>query len=138
MRGANMRIALAIAMALGLAATGNAAETYQLNIPAQPLSKALQSFAQQSGLSLVHYSNLTAERLAPAIEGSFTSEQALRKLLENSGLEFGYINDNTVEIREAGRRNARGEKISASGEGHRGLSVMLAQTPAASVAASAS
>ncbi len=93
-----------------------AADSYQLNIPAQPLAKALQSFAQQSGLSLVHYSKLTESRLAPALEGTYTSDSALKKLLENTGLEYAYVNANTIEIRAVRPKQETDRRTSSAEE----------------------
>lgn len=89
-----------------------AAEAYQLSIPAQPLTKALQAFATQSGLSLVHYSKVTEARMSPALEGAYTPEQALVLLLKDSGLRFVYLNERTIEIRAA--RDERSGRVNTS------------------------
>lgn len=83
------------------------AEAYQLSIPAQPLTKALQAFATQSGLSLVHYAKVTEARMSPALEGAYTPEEALILLLKDSGLRFVYVNERTIEIRAARDQRSR-------------------------------
>src|SRR5689334_5182985 len=69
-----------------------------LNIQEQPLEKALQAFSMQSGLQVIFPTELTVEMTAPTVEGKFTPEAALQKLLERSGLHFAYVNARTVAI----------------------------------------
>jgi iron complex outermembrane recepter protein len=70
-----------------------------LNIAAQSTSDALNEFAHQSGLQVVidwHDSNgLTS----PALKGTFTVPDALRRLLTGTDLKFEYLNSHTVAIR---------------------------------------
>ncbi len=81
------------------AAPAMAQDTYRLDIPAQPLTRALQVFANQSGLSLVHYAKITQDKRAPAVKGSYTPDEALNRLLNRSGLTYAYVNSRTIEIR---------------------------------------
>jgi iron complex outermembrane recepter protein len=92
---------LFVAAALFASASAVADDTYRLSIPAQPLTKSLQVFAQQSGLTVVHYAQITEDKTAPALEGAYTSADALGKLLANSGLRFSYVNARTIAIRPA-------------------------------------
>lgn len=107
------------------------AEAYQLSIPAQPLTKALQAFATQSGLSLVHHAKVTEARIAPALEGAYTPEEALVLLLKDSGLRFVYLNDRTIEIRAArDERSGRVESTSGAPGSTVTPSFVLAQSVA--------
>jgi iron complex outermembrane receptor protein len=58
-----------------------------LDIPAQRLDSALRILAHQSGKAIVFSTELAENRQAPAIKGSLTVDEALQRLLENSGLE---------------------------------------------------
>lgn len=58
----------------------------QLDIPAQPLDKALNTLAKQSGERIIFSTGLTEKISAPAIKGVFNARQALQKLLAGSGL----------------------------------------------------
>lgn len=69
-----------------------------LNIPAQPLANALRELAQQANLQLAFEPDLTGERMSPPIKGEMTARSALEKLLQDSGLRFEFIDDNTVAI----------------------------------------
>jgi outer membrane receptor protein involved in Fe transport len=79
-------------------AIAHADTTYDLSIDPQPLKGALTAFAQQSGLQLVFYTDVTTGYRAPAIKGKLTREAALKKLLEGTELTFRQINSNTVEV----------------------------------------
>ncbi|HEY0940387.1 MAG TPA: TonB-dependent receptor [Steroidobacter sp.] len=70
----------------------------EFNIAAQPLSQALREYAQQSGDQVVFYSDVGKGRDAPAVAGSYTRQEALNRLLENSGLKYRRVNAKTVAI----------------------------------------
>src|SRR5262245_8294163 len=76
-----------------------AAESRQeFSIAAQPLSQALRAYAQQSGDQIVFYSDVGKGREAPPVEGRYTRQEALDKLLENTGLQHQRVNAKTVAI----------------------------------------
>jgi iron complex outermembrane recepter protein len=79
-------------------AEANSATPISMNIPAQPLEKALQAFAAQSGLQVIFPTELTQELTSPALEGSYTPEAALTRLLANSNLRYIYANPRTIAI----------------------------------------
>lgn len=58
----------------------------QLDIPAQPLDKALNALAKQSGERIVFSTDLTEKVTAPAVKGTLSTHDALKALLKNSGL----------------------------------------------------
>jgi iron complex outermembrane receptor protein len=70
-----------------------------VEIPAQSLERALQTFSAQSGLQVIFPTELTQGLTSPALEGSYTPEVALNKLLENSDLRYSYANPRTIAIR---------------------------------------
>ena len=67
-------------------------------IPAEPLADALNQLAQQSGLQILFPSELGAQIRSPEVTGSLTADNALRKLLIDTGLRFEFINARTVTI----------------------------------------
>jgi outer membrane receptor protein involved in Fe transport len=95
----SMIIELIATLLLSTSAGAQGSTLYQLQIPAQPLAAALQAFAAQSGLQVMFFSDVSSGLRAQALEGSFTKEDALRKLLQGSGLEYTLINDRTISIR---------------------------------------
>ncbi len=70
----------------------------EFKIAAQPLSQALREYAQQSGDQVVFYSDIGKGREAPALTGSYTRQEALQRLLQNSGLKYRRVNAKTVAI----------------------------------------
>ena len=86
------------AAAQSAAAQAAAAQRLAFNIPAQPVVDALNEFGRQTGLHVVLYSSLGAGVTSPQLQGSFTLEEALKKLLEKSGLSYEYLDKETVAI----------------------------------------
>jgi iron complex outermembrane recepter protein len=68
------------------------------HIPAQPLESALRSLAQQRDFQVVYRSELVAKFSCPALEGNFTRDAALTRLLAGTGLTFHYLDENTVTV----------------------------------------
>jgi iron complex outermembrane receptor protein len=87
---ATMSVRLALWGAASLAIQAGAAaaqsQTVNLNIPAQDLGRALNTFARQSNQQLLYSPDLVRGRRAPALAGSYAPDQALRKLLNDSGI----------------------------------------------------
>jgi iron complex outermembrane receptor protein len=113
------------------AAHAQVTSTYDLNIASQPLNEALKAFAQQSGLQVVFYTEVTSGYRAPAVQGKLTRDQALAELLRGTQLTFRQINNNTVEVATAGADPSTG----ASDARDRGF--RLAQAEAAAPAGEA-
>lgn len=80
--------------------------TVPLDIPPQPMEKALQAFAAQSGLQVIFPTELTQAISSPGLKGTYTPENALNKLLANTNLKFEYVNERTVAIRSANASTA--------------------------------
>lgn len=71
------------------------------NIPAQPLTDALVAFGQQSGIQVTVNGTVARNVAAPAVQGTMTSEQALRQILAGSGLTYTMAGS-TVAIERPG------------------------------------
>jgi hypothetical protein len=80
---------------------------YHFKIDSQPLGTALQQFAEQSGVQIIFFSQLTEGLQAPALSGSYTISGALEILLSGSHLIFRVINPKTIEICPATARGSR-------------------------------
>jgi len=104
-----------------IAAPGQADDSikYDLRIPKQPLSSALQEFAGQSGIQIIFFSKVTDGFEAPSIIGKYTAAAALRQMLDHTGLGFREINPKTIEIQPkdaVGDRKTSAAPFSHSGE----------------------
>jgi outer membrane receptor protein involved in Fe transport len=77
-----------------------------LDLPAQPLAASLRQFAIQSNLSLTVDSALIVDKKAPAVKGHMTRKEAIKRLLDGSGLQ-GKINGESVVIQRAAKTEAK-------------------------------
>lgn len=101
-------IALGIALALsaGVAtAAGASPSSAQIPsssaIPAMPLKQALNEFAQREHLQLVYVSEVADGMRSSGSRGGLSQRATLSALLRGTGLQFKYINANTVTISHA-------------------------------------
>jgi iron complex outermembrane receptor protein len=81
------------------------AQIYNVNIPAQPLSSALDALAQQTGIKPFYSDAIAAGKTARAVSGRFTPEQALNRLLSGSGLHYAFNGEQAVAITDNRRGN---------------------------------
>lgn len=77
-----------------------AASPMSINIPAQPLGRALNELARQANLQMTFPAALVSGKAAPAVSGSLTARQALQRLLAGSGL-VASVEGNTVVVKQA-------------------------------------
>lgn len=75
---------------------GAAARTF--NIPAQPLAGALNAFGRQSGLQVTLAAATTQGVNSRPVNGSFTPQQALARMLEGTGIPFRITSDRTAVV----------------------------------------
>jgi hypothetical protein len=97
-------LALVCAGLFSRAICGAESEAYTLHIASQPLDNALQEFARQTGLEIIVFSHLTDGQRAPALDGRYTVDEAMKALLADSMLTFHWVNAKTIEIRLLRRR----------------------------------
>src|SRR6478752_6559979 len=88
---AHARVACAAALALGLmcqAVHPQPADKAGIlfDLPAQPLKKALELYDARASLSVFFPSGLAEGKTSTAVHGVFSPEEALRRLLEGTGL----------------------------------------------------
>ncbi len=76
------------------------AETIEqkFDIPAQPLSSALMAFSRQSHYIVIAAGDLVAGKEAPSLDATLAPEDALQKLLINSGLTYKETDIDTITI----------------------------------------
>jgi iron complex outermembrane recepter protein len=73
---------------------------YDLNIPSEDLTAALQSFAIASHHKLLYKAELTAGKTTRAVVGQFTAQEAVEALLSGTGLTFQITGSAVVLIRD--------------------------------------
>src|SRR5574337_514036 len=94
-------LALVICTAPAWAQRNDAPQVYAIS--AGDLANALDQLASQSKVQIIYPSELVRGKTAPAVSGQQTWREALQKLLTNSGLEWGFVNDTTVVIRQSSK-----------------------------------
>lgn len=82
------------------------------NIPAQSLTQALTAFAKVSGVRLAYHAELTKGRKSQPLQGGYTREQALAKLLEGTPLTYRFTGHRTVAIVDRSADNSFAQSVS--------------------------
>ena len=99
-------------------------EIVQVDIDAQPLAKALIEYAEQTDIVVMAPAGLVEGRATDGVEGVDDPELALDRLLDSTGLEYRFVDEDTVAI-SSGIASAEDSK---SGNGEPTPSpVMMAQ-----------
>jgi len=86
---------------LGLMASGVLAaetETLSIEIGSQPLDRALEAFAEQSGLQVVYVSEIADGVDTPGFSGTGTVGDAMTALLDGTDLTWSFANDRTISL----------------------------------------
>jgi TonB-dependent receptor len=112
--------ALTCASGLMLAAPGSAsADPARFDITAQPLPNALKNFAAQAKMQLLYRYDVVSHATATPVTGQLEKHAALDRLLQGTGLEAVYSNENTATIRvmsAADKAGASTKATSATGD----------------------
>lgn len=82
--------------ALACAQSHTKAPPRAFDIPASDLAEALNQFSAQSGLQIAYDQTLMPGRRSSSVRGNMPASDALRTLLEGSGLMWKFVNDTTV------------------------------------------
>ena len=111
MRASVTSIGLLVLVTPGLAAAADETSAYasdaeraeerDFSIAAQPVSQALREYAQQSGDQVVFYSEVGKGVESTPVQGKSTREDALQRLLLDTGLKAERVNAKTVAISAA-------------------------------------
>ena len=71
---------------------------FSFNIAAKPLPQALSDFSRVTGISVVYTDEAPYGLTAPAINGQMSAEQAMQRLLSQSGLTFRQTDAQTLAL----------------------------------------
>lgn len=94
--------ALPVSMALAAEAVSNQAQQqFIFALAAKPLPQALSDFSRVTGQSVVYTDEAPYGLNAPAVNGQMSAEQALQRLLGNSGLSFRRTDSHTLALEPA-------------------------------------
>jgi iron complex outermembrane receptor protein len=85
-------------VSLCLADPAKAAIRKDLNVPAEELSPALQQVATTYELQVLYPTQVAKDLKTHGAIGTFTSDEALTKVLSGTGLSYKYLDANTVTV----------------------------------------
>ncbi len=107
-------LALSLSLALTLAPAAVLAQdsAVRIDIASQPLSDALLQLGQQTSLQLFFSQDILAGQQARAVSGTLAPEQALRQLLQGTGIQYTR-NGNNVTLTPAATATAPAAGASA-------------------------
>ena len=88
-----------LAAALAAPVAVYAQVTYPFDLPAQALADSLREFGSQARINVIFDPAAVSGRSVPALKGSYTSKQALAKLLEGTGYAAEFTDATTVVIK---------------------------------------
>lgn len=74
--------------------------TVSLNIPPQELSTALAALAEQANVQVLYASELAGGRMTKGVVGTMLPEEAVRQVLEGTGLQHVFTNARTVTLQK--------------------------------------
>jgi len=121
---------LTICCAAAYASANILTRSVQFSIDPQPLSSALIAFSTQSGVQVAMARADVAQLKSNGVQGMRTVAEALRMLLDGTGLSFDAVGINTVAITGAQSQPSASEKTSLNAAGSSG-STHLAQAESA-------
>src|SRR5262245_60453704 len=70
------------------------------DLPVQPLAESLKAVGAQANVNVLVTPALVDGKQAPALKADLPVTGVLARLLEGTGLEYHFVNDQTVVIRE--------------------------------------
>ncbi|MEJ8567977.1 TonB-dependent receptor domain-containing protein [Elongatibacter sediminis] len=82
-----------------LLATSTAlAQEVRVDIPPQSLDSALKAFSDATGMQFIYVEADIGSVRTRGVSGTLTADAALQRLLDDTGLQHEYANDNTVRL----------------------------------------
>ncbi|MCX7092204.1 MAG: TonB-dependent receptor [Methylobacter sp.] len=91
---------LAGGLAVLMSGSALADEQVQFNIPEQSLSQSLLDYSKATGVKILFNENLARNLKTPKLQGSYSSEDGLRKLLGDSGLDYRFTSPKAVVVNQ--------------------------------------
>ena len=100
-------LAAALATALLVRSAIADTATFAFDIPRQDLALAVNQIAKQSHIEISYSAELTRGKISPLLRGTYTPKQALKMLLEGSGLLVRRTADGALVIEKEGAGKSR-------------------------------
>lgn len=97
-RLASVGSAIALTVGAAPAVQAQTGAAIELALPAQPLASALREIAVRSRTDVIAASDVVAGKQAPALQGRYTAEEAVRLLIAGSGLQVRRVGTSLVVV----------------------------------------
>jgi len=97
-------------------AQAGAGTTVTFDIPAQALDSALTTLADQAGIRLLYDSALVEGLESEALQGEYTVDTALQRVLQDTGLDYLFTSEDTVTLAAAEPSRLEPIQVEAAGE----------------------
>lgn len=99
------RSLLLLAIMQANSAIAETGQKQDFNIPAQSLSSALLQFSENTGVKTFFSADVARDIKTPGLSGSYTPQQALDKLLANTGIAYRFTDTESVALSVAPKKN---------------------------------
>jgi len=111
-RGVHLALVVILTLSIGLfSAPASAAELRKFDIPAGPAESAVRQFARQAGMSVIYEPGSLGRFKTRAIKGKYEPLEALRLLLDDSGLDFVSPAPRYISVRPEVHREIIGPSV---------------------------
>ncbi len=74
--------------------------TQEFSIPAQPLNEAINSFIETTDWQVGFVTAQTKGVKSKAVQGEYTKEQALKKLLQGTDIQYRFVEENSITLQK--------------------------------------
>lgn len=129
-RSGNVTSRIAVAVLAILASAAEAQAVTEWDLPEQPLANSLRDIAARTESNIIFDKKLVRGQSAPKLKTRATTEEALIKVLEGTGLTYRQLDDKTVTIQLASTDPAAATSSNYSSDGR----IRLAQAGTGSTA----
>src|SRR5690606_36978732 len=82
----------------GAGAQAQQAIRVAFDLPAQSLADALRAVSKRTDTNILIDRKLIGDRRAPALKAQLTAGEALARLLEGTGLQYRFVDEQTVVV----------------------------------------
>ncbi len=106
-------------------------------IRSQPLTSALMEFAEQSNIQVITSADELKQFETSGVQGNVTIEEALRRLLEGTGLSYRKVGEGTVTIAPATRARSKPQAMQSVSYEKPEVQTRVARSPNGTSTASA-
>ncbi len=100
------RFLLLLAIMQAQSASAETGQKQNFNIPAQSLSSALLQFSENTGVKTLFSTDMARDIKTSGLSGSYTPQQALDKLLANTGIAYRFTDTESVALSVAPQKNS--------------------------------